>query len=150
MGRSLLNWDVNKTEVLFSVRKAPYWDTGFVESAMPPLTLSDGNLLFFYDSVGPWNGTSGFQPGWAVLDGRDPRTVLARAERPPMPYTLDWEKGTRPDWPCNTRHVTNLGGGHRVGGGQDLFRVYFGGADAVVGTALVSVDIGGGASGGPI
>ena len=47
VGRSMVRWDYNKTKVLFTVRKAPFWDTGFVESAMPPLTLSDGNLLFF-------------------------------------------------------------------------------------------------------
>ena len=147
VGRSMVEWDGNRTEILFQVRKPPYWDTGFVESAMPPLKLSDGNLLFFYDSVGPWNGTSGFQPGWAVLSGTDPTQVLARAEVPPLPYVLPWEAGVRPQWPCNTRHVSNLGGGHPVAGpnplgpGDDLFRVYFGGADAVVGTALVSVQL---------
>ena len=98
------------------------------------------------DSVGPWNGTSGFQPGWVILDGKDPTTVLARATVPILPYVLPWEAGDRPKWPCNTRHVSNLGGGHAVPGpnplgGRDLFRVYFGGADAVVGTALISVNM---------
>jgi hypothetical protein len=151
VGRSMIKWDHTKTKILFSVRHAPFWDTGFVESAMPPLTLKDGNLLFFYgakissfrhvipkteylprqardkhresstrlkrvshtfrsDSVGPWNGTSGFQPGWAVLSSKDPSIVLARASVPPLPYTLPWEAGVRPAWPCNTRHVSNLGG----------------------------------------
>ena len=146
IGRSMLRWDYNKSKVLFSVREAPYWDTGFVESAMPPLTLKDGNLLFFYDSVGPWNSTSGFQPGWVVLSGKDPSVVLARAAVPPLPYTMPWEAGLRPTWPCNTPHVSNMGGGHAVGGpnpmgGDDLFRVYFGGADAVVGSALISVKL---------
>lgn len=122
--------------MLFGVRAAPFWDTGFVESAMPPLRLNDGNLLFFYDSVGPWNGTSGFQPGWVVLSGQDPTQVLDRAVVPPLPYTLDWEAGRKP-WPCNTKNVANLGGGHAIGDNQ--FRVYFGGADAVVGTAIVTV-----------
>jgi hypothetical protein len=69
VGRNMLQWDYNKTKVLLTVRKAPFWDSGFVESSMPPLTLKDGNLLFFYDSIGEWNGTTGFQPGWAVLSG---------------------------------------------------------------------------------
>jgi predicted GH43/DUF377 family glycosyl hydrolase len=146
IGRSTVQWAANQTKILFTVRKHPFWDTGFVESAMPPLKLSDGNLLFFYDSVGPWNGTSGFQPGWAVLSGQDPSVVLARASVPPLPYTLPWEKGLRPTWPCNTKHVSNLGGGHAVEGpnplgGDDLFRVYFGGADAVIGSALISVTL---------
>eukprot|EP00729_Bicosta_minor_P002293 gene2293-13923_t len=137
-GRSLINWDDSKTQDLFFVRKAPFWDTGFVESAMPPLTLSDGNLLFFYNSVGGWDGMGGFQPGWVVLSGNDPTKVLARSVVPPMPYTLPWEHGTTP-WKCNTANVANLGGGHAVG--VDLFRIYHGGADLVTGTALVSVDI---------
>ena len=138
VGRSLINWDDSKTQDLFFVRKAPFWDTGFVESAMPPLTLSDGNLLFFYNSVGGWDGMGGFQPGWVVLSGNDPTKVLARSVVPPMPYTLPWEHGTTP-WKCNTANVANLGGGHAVG--VDLFRIYHGGADLVTGTALVSVDI---------
>ena len=146
VGRSMLKWDYNKTRVLFTVRKAPFWDTGFVESAMPPLTLKDGNLLFFYDSIGQWNGTTGFQPGWVVLSGKDPSVVLARASVPILPYTLPWEAGVRPSWPCNRLRVSNLGGGHAVHGpnpmgGDDLFRVYFGGADAVVGSALISVKL---------
>jgi predicted GH43/DUF377 family glycosyl hydrolase len=152
VGRSMLQWDYQKSKLLFSVRPKPYWDGGFVESAMPPLTLSDGNMIFFYDSVGPWNGTSGFQPGWAILNGSDPTQVLARASVPPLPYVLPWEAGVRPQWPCNTRHVSNLGGGHAVpgpnpmgGGDGDLFRVYFGGADAVVGSALISVQLAPGA-----
>lgn len=69
IGRSLFKWDSSKAKPLFGVRKAPYFDTGFVESAMPPLVLSDGNLLFFHDSAGTWNHLSGFQAGWVVLDG---------------------------------------------------------------------------------
>lgn len=141
VGRSLLTWDYNKTKVLLSVRSSPFWDTGFVESAMPPLLLSSGDLLFFYDSTGPWNGTSGYQPGWAVLSGADPTRVLARAAVPPLPWLLPWEQGLRP-WPCNTPFVTNLGGGHRIGGeAENRFRVYFGGADAVIGAADLQVSL---------
>jgi len=49
-----------------------------------------------------------------VLSGTDPTVVLARASVPPLPYTLPWEAGVRPTWPCNTRHVSNLGGVSRV------------------------------------
>ena len=65
IGRSLLRWDFNRTKPLLSTRAA-YWDSQFVESAMPPLELSTGDLLFFYDSLGVWNATGekGFQPGW--------------------------------------------------------------------------------------
>ena len=56
-----------------------------------------------------------------------------------MPQTLAWEKGTKP-WPCNVPGVSNLGGGHPTST-KDVYRVYFGGADTVVGSALVSVQI---------
>ena len=105
---------------------------------MPPLELSTGDLLFFYDSLGVWNATGekGFQPGWAVLSGSDPTQVIQRAETPPMPWRLPWERGD-PPWRCNVPLVTNLGGGHALGG--DRFRLYFGGADAAMGTAVATV-----------
>uniref|UniRef100_A0A7S3ANE2 Uncharacterized protein n=1 Tax=Haptolina ericina TaxID=156174 RepID=A0A7S3ANE2_9EUKA len=110
---------------------------------MPPLMLSTGDYLFFYDSLGVWNqtGETGFQPGWAVLNGSDPTQVLQRAQVPPMPFTLPWEKGI-PPWGCNVPLVTNLGGGHAIPSqkpAEDKFRLYFGGADAVVGTAVATV-----------
>jgi hypothetical protein len=52
IGRNLTQWNYTASKDLFGVRKAPYWDTIFVESAMPPLTLSSGDLLFFHDSMG--------------------------------------------------------------------------------------------------
>ena len=107
---------------------------------MPPLELSTGDLLFFYDSLGVWNATGekGFQPGWAVLSGSDPTQVVQRAETPPMPWRLPWERGD-PPWRCNVPLVTNLGGGHALGG--DRFRLYFGGADAATGTAVATVGV---------
>jgi len=137
IGRSLLRWDFNRTKPLLSTRAAS-WDSQFVESAMPPLELSTGDLLFFYDSLGVWNATGekGFQPGWAVLSGSDPTQVIQRAETPPMPWRLPWERGD-PPWRCNVPLVTNLGGGHALG--ADRFRLYFGGADAATGTAVATV-----------
>ena len=132
IGRNLTTWNYSASTDLFGIRKEPCWDTIFVESAMPPLRLSTGDLPF--DSMG-W----GFQPGWVVLSGADPRKVLGRASVPPMPHTLAREEGTKP-WPCNTPGISNLGGGHPTST-KDQFRVYLGGADAVVGSALVSVEI---------
>ena len=137
--RSLIAWNYSASKNLFGVRKVPFWDTIFVESAMPPLKLSNGDLLFFYNSMGGYNSTGGFQPGWVVLSGDDPTTVLARSSVPPMMYSLDWEIGKAP-WPCNTPNVANLGGGHPTGA-KDEFRLYLGGADAVVGSAIVRVKL---------
>jgi hypothetical protein len=35
IGRSTVRWAANKTKILLTVRTGPFWDTGFVESAMP-------------------------------------------------------------------------------------------------------------------
>lgn len=141
IGRDLLSWDYNRSQVLLSVRPAPFWDSAFVETAMPPLPLSTGDLLFFYNSLGHWNGETGYMPGWVILDGTDPTQVLSRATTPPLPYTHAWQKGNVPPWTCNVALVSNLGGGHPIAGQKDSFRVYFGGADAVVGTATVTVTV---------
>jgi predicted GH43/DUF377 family glycosyl hydrolase len=53
---------------------------------------------------------------------------------------MDYEVGTNPRWPCwrnNTVFITSM---VPVGGaGEDLFRVWYGAADANVATALVSI-----------
>ena len=51
-------------------------------------------------------------------------------------YTLDWEQGKAP-WSCNVANVANLGGGHPIAGQKDTFRIYFGGADTVLGCVSV-------------
>ena len=74
-----------------------------------------------------------------MLDGTDPSKVLARA---PVslwkPDTLPWMAGTAP-YTCNVPQVAFLEAAHPAGT-ADQFRVYFGGADAVLGTALVGVE----------
>ena len=138
--RDLLRWDYNRSNVLIATRRAPFWDSGFVEAAMPPLLLSTGDLLFFYDSLGSWNRETGYMPGWVVLNGTEPTHVLQRATTPPLPFSeFPWQRGNVPPWTCNVALVSILGGGHPIHGHPDAFRVYFGGADAVVGTAIVTV-----------
>ena len=106
----------------------------------PPISLlQTGDLLFFYNALGSWNGETGYMPGWVVLKGTDPTVVLQRSATPPLPYTHPWQRGNVPPWTCNVALVSNLGGGHPIAGKPDAFRVYFGGADAVVGTATVTV-----------
>ena len=60
---------------------------------------------------------------------------LARAPKSLWtPTDQPWMEGKAP-WTCNVREVAFLEAAHPAGG--DSFRVYFGGADTVVGTALV-------------
>ena len=51
-----------------------------VEAGPPPMKLADGNYVFFYNS---WGGKGvlqpGYQPVWAILDGKDPTKILQRS-----------------------------------------------------------------------
>lgn len=101
------------------------------------MPLQDGNYVFFHNS---WGGQGvpppGYQPAWAVLDGNDPSKILARAPQSLWtPTDQPWMAGTAP-YTCNVPQVAFLEAAHPLGG--DRFRVYFGGADAVVGSAIVS------------
>ena len=62
------------------------FDSVLVESGPPPLRLSDGNYLFFYNSAR--DGFPSERPGYAlqynvgflILDGQDPTKILQRSE----------------------------------------------------------------------
>ena len=110
-----------------------------VEAGPPPMKLADGNYVFFYNS---WGGKGvlqpGYQPVWAILDGKDPTKILAQAPAPMWtPTDQPWMQGVHP-YTCNVPQVSFLEAAHPVSDKPDTFRVYFGGADAVVGTAVVS------------
>ena len=80
----------------------------------------------------------GYQPVWAILDGSDPTKILAQAPKPMWtPTDQPWMQGTAP-YTCNVPQVAFLEAAHPVADKPDTYRLYFGGADAVVGTAVVT------------
>lgn len=113
------------------------WGNPHVESGPPPMRLSDGNYVFFHNS---WGRAAGYQPGWVVIDGKDPTKIIARAQQPLFsPSKAQWMTGQPPAL-CNVPNVAFLEAGHPTHS-LDEFRVYFGGADSVVGTAVVKFSI---------
>ena len=64
--------------------------------------------------------------------------ILQRSEMPLLSPTRDWELGNAPA-ECNVQCVVFLEAAAPVEGQSDLFDVWFGGSDAVVGTARVQV-----------
>ena len=112
-----------------------HFDDLIVEAGPPPLPLSDGNLLFFFNSA---NKTLAYHATWAVLSGADPTIVLQRSDVPLLTADHAFEAGTEP-WECNVPNVVFLEAAVALGG--DRFRVFFGGSDAVVGTAVVQVSV---------
>lgn len=123
------------------------WGNPHVEAGPPPMRMDDGNYMFFFNS---WGGKGvpqpGYQPAWAVLDGKDPTRILASATEPLWsPNDYPWMAGnTTNGTQCNVPQVAFLEAAHRIEGadavdGEERFRVYYGGSDAVLGTAVVSI-----------
>jgi len=64
-----------------------------VESGPPPLLLSNGNYIFFYNSAEkgwPEDLKTSYHVGWVILDGQDPTKILARSEQPLMGSQYSW------------------------------------------------------------
>jgi len=109
------------------------WDSRLVESGPPPLKLSTGDFIFFYNSA---DDTEAYHPAWVILDKNDPTKIVQRAAVPLLTPTLAWETGVAP-FTCNVGNVIFLEAAYPLGG--DQFMVFYGGADAVVGSAVVTV-----------
>lgn len=99
------------------------------------MLLSSGDYIFFHNS---WGQKPGYQPAWVVLNGSNLSQIVARAPTPLWsPQKEPWMTGKGP-YTCNVGNVAFLEAAHPTDT-PDEFRVYFGGADAVVGTALVKI-----------
>ena len=140
---------------LFLEPRSDSFDSQGVESGPPPMQLSDGNYFFHIQqvriqdsflltaSVGmktwPTDATAQYHAAWVVLDGSLPSTIVQRADEPFLFPTLSWEQGVSP-YTCNAPRVVFVEAALPCSAlGTDVFRLYFGGADAVVGTALIQV-----------
>eukprot|EP00762_Andalucia_godoyi_P001988 ANDGO_02509.mRNA.1 hypothetical protein EMIHUDRAFT_206771 len=130
---SLTSWsDVG--EILLSPRPSSF-DSMLVESGPNPMKLSTGDYLFLYNSAD--SADLAYHVGWTILAKDDPSKILARSDAPLFVPDLAWEQGVSP-WTCNVANVVFLQGVSATVK-PDVFRVYFGGADAVIGTALIQV-----------
>ncbi|GAV09226.1 hypothetical protein RvY_18800 [Ramazzottius varieornatus] len=125
-------------DILFSPRSNRF-DSRLVESGPPPLRLSNGDYLFLYNSAQlqwPENPKKNYYVGWVILDGTNPKIIKARSASPLLGPQFAWETGQHP-YLCNAPNVVFLEAAYPVG--QDKFVVFFGGADANIGQALIKV-----------
>lgn len=135
---------VNFTNVIpsFIARRPGAFDNNLVEAGPPPMVLADGNMVFFHNSDNATNAPTGdfwaYNPGWVILDGADPTRILQRSEVPLLSPVHGWEQGVAP-YECNVHNVTFLEAAHPVPGQPNTFDVFFGGSDAVIGTARIVV-----------
>lgn len=82
-------------EVLISPRE-DHFDSKLVESGPPPMRLSNGDYIFFYNSANigwPDAAGSAYHVGYLLLDGNDPTIIKARSEVPVMGPEYAWEQG---------------------------------------------------------
>ncbi len=74
-----------------------------MESGPPPLQLSSGDYLFFYNSASlgwPDDPDKYYNVGWVILDGNNISNILQRSEVPILSPVKSWEYGVSP-YTCN-------------------------------------------------
>ena len=133
----LYSWTtINSTYIL---PRGGGFDDSLVEAGPSPMRLADGNYVFFHNSDNSTHAC--YNAEWSIISYADPRVVLQRAPVPLISPTRDWELGEAPA-ECNVGCVVFLEAATPVLGQPNTFDVYFGGSDAVIGTARVKINIG--------
>jgi len=80
-----------------------------------------------------------YNVGWVILDGNDPKKILQRSETPLLTPKLAWENGTG-TYLGLTPNVIFIEGWMAHPSQIDSFIVFYGAADAYVGSALITVE----------
>jgi beta-1,2-mannosidase len=127
----LLHWsDATNQPVL--ERRPGAFDSRVMEPGPAPFVIDAGILLLY-------NGADEhlvYGPGWVLFDRHDPRHVVARADRPFVLPTLEWEKVG------NVPNVIFLEGavakGNITGKNLELLG-YYGAADKYIGDLDISI-----------
>jgi predicted GH43/DUF377 family glycosyl hydrolase len=84
-----------------------------------------------------WVANGNYTAGAIILDGKDPTKILQRVPHFLVPL-LPYQQGI-PPYPVNRARVIFLPSVTPIPGEPDSFRLFFGAADASVGTAVVTV-----------
>mmetsp|Transcript_21977 Transcript_21977/g.32747 ORF Transcript_21977/g.32747 Transcript_21977/m.32747 type:complete len:531 (-) Transcript_21977:11-1603(-) len=157
-------WNVKENTMgdLIQIRSDGF-DNRLVESGPPPLPLRDGNYLFFYNSAEkgwPHDPATAYNVGFIVLDGSNKTNILQRSPKnePLLSPKYSWEHGDLPHQ-CVVPNVVFVEAATILNSSEkaafcktskyisacenevDLIRVYYGGADASIGTAVISIKI---------
>jgi len=118
-----------------------------LEASTPVVQLSTGDYLHIYSAGTPgWVANGNYTGGWIVLDGKDPTVLKQRSAEHVLMPTVSWEIGNGP-YPVQrnrTIFATSLVPVSSLredeeGGPADIFRVWYGAADANVASALLQV-----------
>lgn len=132
---ALSRWSLTNQTLV--AKRSAMWDAGLIEPGPPPLTLDDGNYLFLYNSATLHNDRE-YHVGFVVLSKEDPTIVLQRSSEPVLSWnSRSWQAGNDTAQLCNVKEVIFCAAARSLG--NDTYQLYFGGADAVVGTATIQV-----------
>lgn len=121
------------------------WDKDGVAAGAQPERLSNGDYLYVYniDTGFPYkpNPLGRCAIGWAILDGNDPTTIIARSEEPLLVATEEWETcaDVGKGYKCQEPEVVFTTGMKPLG--NDEFLVFYGAADSDVGVSKIKVNI---------
>ena len=126
------------------------WDACGVIAGAQPERLSSGDYFLLYnidtEASGRGNRTAPLGRctiGWAILDGKDPRQVVARAESALVTPTMPWDttrcNGKETTDTCQTPNVIFATGLKPLG--NDAFLVIYGGGDTDTATIKIQVTI---------
>jgi len=120
----LINWTDHK---IIMKPAAGTWESKKIGIAGTPVKTEKG-WLFIYHGV---DDNNVYRLGAALLDLNDPSKVIARQREPILEPELDWEvNGLIPNvvFSCGTVEA------------NDMYHVYYGGADTHIGVAVIEKD----------
>ncbi len=83
----LLHW-ADATDKPVLERRPGTFDSRVMEPGPPPF-ITDAGILLLYNGA---NEDLVYGPGWVLFDKNDPRKVIARADKPFILPSLEWEK----------------------------------------------------------
>ena len=115
-----------------------------LEAGSHPVELSTGDWLHFYAAATPgWVENGNYTVGWVVLDKDYPSTIIQRSVEHIMVPTFQYETLCNGTTPCpyvgERARVIFMCSADRIA--TDEFRLFFGGGDGNVGTAVVTVAV---------
>ncbi len=126
----LKTWDYGQGDEYLLMQPQPGqdWEAGKIGGGPPPIKTPAGWLVIYHGV----DTRHVYRVGAALLDLKDPRTVLGRTETFLMEPELEWEKvGVIPNVVFPTAALWKPG--------RELL-IYYGGADRVVGLASADMD----------
>jgi len=115
-----------------------------LEAGAHPQLLSTGDWIHFYAAATPgWVSNGNYTAGYIILDKDDPSKIIQRESGQWMIPRFEYETLCNGATDCKykgeRKNVIFLCSATPMASGKDKFRLFFGGGDGNVGTAIVQV-----------